>query len=101
MAEIVLSQAGSVIGQNLLPQGVSVLGQTIAGAAIGRTAGSLLGRAIDASLASPIEGTRIEALRITESQEGAGLGLVCCKATRVGSVFPTPAPSCQLTTGGD
>lgn len=39
MAEIVLSQAGAVAGRALLPQGVSVLGQTLGGAVLGRTLG--------------------------------------------------------------
>ncbi len=73
MAQIVLSQVGAVVGQSLLPQGVSILGQNIAGAAIGRTLGSLAGTAIDASLAAPIEGPRIDSLHITQSQEGTGL----------------------------
>ncbi|MEM9938099.1 MAG: glycoside hydrolase/phage tail family protein [Pseudomonadota bacterium] len=76
MAQIVLSQVGAAAGQALLPQGLSVLGQTVTGAAIGQFAGSLAGRAIDAAMAPDIEAPRIESLRISESREGAGLPLV-------------------------
>ncbi|MDJ0920547.1 MAG: glycoside hydrolase/phage tail family protein [Henriciella sp.] len=76
MAQIVLSQVGAVAGRALLPQGISVLGQTVAGSTIGRFAGSLAGRAIDAALAPDMEGPRIASLHITESREGAGFPLV-------------------------
>ncbi|GAB5457396.1 MAG: glycoside hydrolase/phage tail family protein [Henriciella sp.] len=76
MAQIVLSQAGAVAGSTLLPNGITVLGQTIGGAAIGQAIGSVAGRAIDASLAPVTEGPRVASLRITESREGAGLPTV-------------------------
>lgn len=76
MGEIVLSQAGSVAGAALLPNGLSVFGQSISGAALGRTLGGLAGQAIDASLLSPVEGPRIKSLQILESRDGAGLPLV-------------------------
>ncbi len=76
MGEIVLSQAGSVAGAALLPNGLSIFGQSFSGAALGRTLGGLAGRAIDASLLSPVEGPRIKSLQILESREGAGLPLV-------------------------
>ena len=87
MAEIVLSQVGAVVGQNLLPQGLTVLGQNIAGASIGRTIGSLAGSAIDASLAAPIEGPRIDALHVTQSHEGAGLPAVYGRSRVGGQVI--------------
>ena len=43
MAQIVLAEAGAQLGARLLPQGLSVLGRTIAGQAIGRTVEALRG----------------------------------------------------------
>lgn len=76
MAEIILSQVGSVVGANLLPGGLGVFGQTLSGAALGEAVGRLAGRAIDASLAPVSEGPRIKSLHVMESREGAGLPLV-------------------------
>ena len=76
MAEIVLSQVGAAVGAAALPSGLTVFGQTIAGAALGRAVGSLAGRAIDASMAPVSEGPRIKTLSVMESREGAGLPLV-------------------------
>lgn len=76
MAEIALSQAGAVVGSTLLPNGLTVFGQQIAGAAVGRFVGGLAGRAIDASLRSPIEGARVKTLSVMESRDGAGLPTV-------------------------
>lgn len=76
MAQIVLSQAGAAIGSSLLPSGLTVFGQTIAGAAIGRAVGSLAGRAIDASMMPANEGPRLKSLHVMESREGAGLPTV-------------------------
>lgn len=73
MGEIILSQVGATVGASLLPNGVSVLGQTLSGAAIGQAVGGLAGRALDASMLSPREGPRLKALQIMESREGAGL----------------------------
>ena len=76
MGEIVLSQVGSVVGAQLLPNGLSVLGQTVSGAAIGQSLGTLAGRALDASMLAPVAGPRIQSLQVMESREGAGLPLV-------------------------
>ncbi|MEL6691918.1 MAG: glycoside hydrolase/phage tail family protein [Pseudomonadota bacterium] len=73
MGEIILSQVGASVGASLLPNGIGVLGQTISGAAIGQTIGSLAGRAIDASMLSPKQGPRLKSLQIMESREGVGL----------------------------
>lgn len=73
MAQIVLAEAGAQLGAHFLPQGISVLGQTIAGQAIGRAVGNIAGRAVDGALAAPIEGARIKALYVMESREGAGI----------------------------
>lgn len=73
MGEIVLSQVGATVGASLLPNGLSVLGQTISGAALGQFVGGLAGRAFDASMLSPREGPRVKSLQIMESREGTGL----------------------------
>ncbi len=76
MAEIVLSQVGAAVGAAALPSGLTVFGQTIAGATLGRAIGSIAGRALDASLLPANEGPRIDSLRVMESREGAGLPTV-------------------------
>ena len=73
MAQIVLSQVGAAVGSRLLPQGISLLGRTIGGAAIGRAVGAFAGRAIDGALSAPVEGPRVKALHVMESREGAGI----------------------------
>lgn len=76
MAQLVLSQIGATIGTHVLPQGLSVLGQSLSGAALGGTLGGLVGRTIDASLAPPVHGPRLHSLHIMESREGASLPLL-------------------------
>lgn len=76
MGEIILSQAGAVVGQAALPNGVGAFGAHISGAALGGAIGSLAGRAVDASLQPSIEGPRIKALHVMESREGAGMANV-------------------------
>lgn len=76
MAQIVLAEAGAQLGAHFLPQGISMLGQTIAGQTIGRAVGNIAGRAIDGALAAPIEGARVKALHVMESREGAGIANV-------------------------
>lgn len=83
LAEIILSQAGAVVGSSLLPNGISAFGQTISGAGLGEVIGRFAGQAIDASLAPVSEGPRISSLHVMESREGAGLPLVYGR-TRVG-----------------
>lgn len=76
MAEIVLSQAGAVIGAAALPGGVNIAGLQLSGAAIGSTLGGLAGRSIDSALAPAIEGPRIAGFHAMESREGAGIAKV-------------------------
>ncbi|MEM7766438.1 MAG: glycoside hydrolase/phage tail family protein [Pseudomonadota bacterium] len=74
MAQIVLSEVGAAVGARFLPQGVSVLGQQIAGQVIGRAVGSVAGRALDTTLFSEdVAGPRLKSLHIMESREGAGI----------------------------
>ncbi|MEL6857549.1 MAG: glycoside hydrolase TIM-barrel-like domain-containing protein [Pseudomonadota bacterium] len=76
MGEIVFSQVGAALGSHLAPNGLTVLGQSLSGAALGQVVGGLAGRAIDASMMAPIHGPRIKSLHVMESREGAGLPLV-------------------------
>jgi len=73
MAQIVLSEAGAVLGRQLLPQGLSLLGAQVTGAALGRAVGSLAGGLIDARMAPPVEGPRVKTLAVMESREGVGI----------------------------
>ena len=76
MAQIVFSQAGAALGRRLLPQGLSMLGRSITGAALGRGAGSAIGGAIDAYFAAPVQGPRVQALQVMGAGEGAGIASV-------------------------
>ncbi len=76
MAQIVLSEAGAALGRRLLPQGLSLLGRTLTGAAIGRAAGSLVGGAIDGYFAAPAEGPRIKSLHVMGAAEGEGIATI-------------------------
>lgn len=73
MAQVVFSQVGAAVGSRLLPAGLNALGRAISGAAIGRAAGAMAGRALDQYLAGPMEGPRIKALHVMEASEGAGV----------------------------
>ena len=77
MATIVLSSLGAAAGGALLPSGLSVLGATLSGAAIGQalgaTAGSYIDQALFGASGQPqrVEGARLSDLQITASSEGA------------------------------
>ena len=74
MAQLILSEVGGYVGGQLLPQGVSILGQQVTGQAIGSFVGSLAGSAIDGYLFAPrVEGPRISQLHLTQSVEGAAV----------------------------
>tara|TARA_R110000751_G_scaffold10821_13_gene39209 strand:+ start:13835 stop:17461 length:3627 start_codon:yes stop_codon:yes gene_type:complete len=73
MAQVVLSEVGAAVGRWALPQGLQVLGQTVAGAALGRAIGSVAGRALDVAFAGPHEGPRVKSLHVMEAREGAGI----------------------------
>ncbi len=77
MAQLVLGTLGSQAGASLLPNGFSLFGTQVSGAAIGQAVGSLAGAAIDARyLAPPVEGPRVQSMHLTESREGAGVPVV-------------------------
>ncbi|HRK72404.1 MAG TPA: hypothetical protein PLA85_12505, partial [Micropepsaceae bacterium] len=66
MATLVLTTIGSAIGNALLPSGLSILGATLSGAAIGGAIGSLAGGFIDSAIAGPqrASGPRLGDIRI-------------------------------------
>ncbi len=74
MAQLVFSAAGQTLGSSLLPNGISILGQQVSGAAIGQFVGSVAGAAVDSYLFAPrLEGPRVKDVHVTESREGASL----------------------------
>ena len=73
MAQIAFAEIGAAVGTRLLPAGLNVLGRTVSGAAIGRAAGAMAGRALTNYLAGPAEGPRLKALHVMEASEGAGV----------------------------
>lgn len=89
MATLAFAAIGSAVGSSLLPAGISVLGTTVSGAAIGSQIGALAGSFVDEALFGPagqartFEGPRLEDLRVTSSSEGAPIPRVY-GAARVG-----------------
>ncbi len=77
MATIALAAAGAAVGSALLPAGITVLGATLTGAAIGSQIGALAGSYVDNALFAPsgqsrtFHGPRISNLYVTSSTEGA------------------------------
>ncbi|WP_348533600.1 glycoside hydrolase TIM-barrel-like domain-containing protein [Hyphomicrobium sp. CS1GBMeth3] len=89
MATLALAAAGAAAGGALLPSGVSMLGLTLSGAAIGGQIGAFAGNYIDNALFGASgqrrtsEGPRLNDLRITSSTEGAPIPRLYGR-TRVG-----------------
>ncbi|MFA5951332.1 MAG: glycoside hydrolase/phage tail family protein [Hyphomicrobium sp.] len=77
MATLALAAVGAVAGSALLPTGISVLGLTLSGAALGSQIGAFAGSYIDNALfgtsghGKPHEGPRLADLHVTASTEGA------------------------------
>ena len=74
MATLVLSSVGSAIGGALLPSGLSILGATVSGAALGGALGAGLGSYGDGQLfgsSASAEGPRLNDLHVMASTEGA------------------------------
>lgn len=73
MATLVLGLAGQAVGNALLPAGISVLGQTITGAAIGGAVGAYAGMQVDAMLrgSARVDGPRLKELYVQASSPGA------------------------------
>ncbi len=76
MATLALTAAGSLAGSALLPSGLSVLGTTLSGAAIGQAIGGVAGNYIDEALfgssgqSRVVEGARLSELHVMASTEG-------------------------------
>lgn len=75
MAALVLGLAGEALGAAFIGTGVSLLGVTISGAAIGGAIGSLVGSEIDAALApgTRVKGPRLSDINIQSSTEGSAI----------------------------
>jgi hypothetical protein len=77
MATLALAVAGAAVGSALLPAGVTVLGATLTGAAIGSQVGAIAGAFVDQALfgaagqSRAVAGPRLTELRVTGSSEGA------------------------------
>lgn len=77
MATLALTAVGAAVGGALLPAGISVLGATLSGAAIGSQLGALAGAWVDQALfgttgqSRAVSGPRLSDLKITASTEGA------------------------------
>jgi hypothetical protein len=92
MATLALAVAGAAAGGALLPSGVSMLGLTLSGAAIGSQVGAFAGSYIDnalfgASKPRRSEGPRLSDLRITTSTEGAPIPRIYGRARLGGQVI--------------
>jgi hypothetical protein len=79
MATLAFAAAGAAVGGALLPGGVSLLGLTLSGAAIGAQVGALAGTYVDQSLTATSgatrvsEGPRLSDLRVMTAREGAAI----------------------------
>ncbi|HWE18282.1 MAG TPA: glycoside hydrolase TIM-barrel-like domain-containing protein [Hyphomicrobiaceae bacterium] len=77
MATLALAVAGAAVGSALLPAGVTILGATLTGAAIGSQVGAFAGSYIDRALfgasgqSRALQGPRLTELHVTGSSEGA------------------------------
>jgi len=97
MATLALGVVGSAVGGVLLPGGVSLLGTTLSGAAIGSAVGSIAGGFVDQALLGPLAGssgqTRIEQgprlfdLKLSGSSEGAPIPRVYGRARLPGQLI--------------
>ena len=93
MATLALAVAGATIGNAVLPAGVTVLGATLTGAAIGSQVGAVAGSVVDQALfggsgkTRNVEGPRLSELHITASTEGAAIPRVYGRARLGGQVI--------------
>jgi GTA TIM-barrel-like domain/Putative phage tail protein len=88
MATLAFAAVGSALGGALLPAGISVLGTTLTGAAIGAQIGAIGGGFVDQILLGggagrSYEGPRLTEFRVTGSTEGAPMPRVYGR-TRIG-----------------
>ncbi len=91
MATLVLSAAGSLVGNVLLPEGLSMLGTQISGAALGSVVGAGLGAYVDAKLFGQTmasgQGPRLTSLHVLSSSEGAAVPRLYGRARLAGQVI--------------
>ncbi|MDZ4759648.1 MAG: glycoside hydrolase/phage tail family protein, partial [Alphaproteobacteria bacterium] len=101
MAQLVLSNLGSALGAQVLPQGLSAFGMQVSGAAIGQAIGSLAGSAIDARYLTPAtDGPRVKDFHVTESREGASIPVVYGRMRVGGQVIWAAEFKERRTSGG-
>lgn len=93
MATLALAAAGAAAGNALLPGGVTLLGATLSGAALGSQIGAFAGSYVDQALfggsgqSRPVDGPRLSDLRVTASVEGAPIPRVYGRARLGGQVI--------------
>ena len=93
MATLALAAVGAAVGSTLLPAGISILGATLTGAAIGSQIGALAGSYVDQALfggsgqSRAVEGPRLSDLHITASTEGAQLPRLYGRARLGGQII--------------
>lgn len=93
MATLALAAVGASVGSALLPAGVSFLGATLTGAAIGSQVGALAGSYVDNALfgasgqSRAVEGPRLQNLQVTASTEGAPVPRLYGRARLGGQVI--------------
>ena len=93
MATLALTAFGAAAGSALLPSGLTFLGATISGAAIGQAAGAFAGRYVDQALFGSsgqsriVEGSRLSDLQITASTEGAPIPRVYGRIRLAGQII--------------
>lgn len=93
MATLALAVAGAAAGSALLPAGVSILGATLTGAAIGSQLGAFAGSYVDRALfggsgqTRTVEGPRLASVHLTSSSEGSPIPRVYGRARLGGQVI--------------
>lgn len=92
MATLALAAVGAAAGGALLPSGISLLGATLSGAAIGSQIGALAGSYVDnalfgASGGKVVEGPRLQKVHLTASTEGAPIPRIYGRARLGGQVI--------------
>ena len=93
MATLALAAVGAAVGGSLLPTGISLLGATLSGAALGTQIGALAGSYVDQALFGAtgggrnVEGPRLKELHVTSSTEGAPITRIYGRARVGGQVI--------------
>ena len=105
MATLALAAAGAAAGGALLPAGISVLGATLTGAAVGSQAGALAGSFVDHALfgssgqTRTFQGPRLADLQVTASTEGADIPRIYGRVRLGGQIiWATPHDEQTVTT---